>query len=98
MNDQLGLFDPPSVPQRTSRAAARAIRPHTTILRARVLDYIEQCMDYGATDEQCQSILNLDAHTQVPRRIELVRAGLIVDSGITRPTRSGRQAIVWRKP
>jgi hypothetical protein len=31
-----------------------------------------------------------------PRRIELARRGMIVESGSTRRTASGRMAVVWK--
>lgn len=77
----------------TSRAAAEAIKPCTGALHIQILDYLEDMR--GATDEEMQAGLDMAANTQRPRRRELQQAGLIVDSGRTRATRSGRQAVVW---
>jgi hypothetical protein len=33
--------------------------------------------------------------TYRPRRVECVEFGLVRDSGLTRPTKSGRAAVVW---
>lgn len=43
----------------------------------------------GATDEEIQDFLSMNPSTQRPHR------GLVVDSGRTRLTRSGRKATVW---
>jgi hypothetical protein len=64
--------------------------PRTGTQRRRVLDYITQCDDHGATDLEMQHALSLAGNSQRPRRIELVGAGLIVDSG-----RRRRGHIVW---
>jgi hypothetical protein len=50
---------------------------------------------HGLTDEEQQHALGMNPSTQRPRRIELARRGLIVESG-TRKTSSGRNAVVWR--
>jgi hypothetical protein len=79
----------------TSIAAAVAITPDTPTLRRQVLDYIVSQGQRGATDEQIQEALAMNPSTQRPRRIELVRDGLVRDSGTTRLTGSGRKAVVW---
>jgi hypothetical protein len=48
----------------------------------------------GLTDEQIAQVTRLNPSTARPRRIELLRAGRIIDSG-TRLTASGRKAVVW---
>lgn len=99
---QLDLFgqppkppDPPHSGSATSRAAAEQIRPNAETLRAKVLEYIEQRGQRGATDQEMQIGLHMQGNTQRPRRKELEEAGLIVDSGLTRKTTSGRSATVW---
>jgi hypothetical protein len=92
---QLDLF-PPSVNQPTSIEAAEQIGSSAAALRAKVYHFIAERGDHGATDDECQLGLKLQGSTQRPRRIELVARGLIVDSGMTRLTTSGRKAIVWR--
>jgi predicted ArsR family transcriptional regulator len=79
----------------TSCAAAEAIVPHLNKLQARVLDYLRGCGERGATDEELVEALRLSPSTARPRRIELVKAGLVRDSGRTRKTNSGREATVW---
>ncbi len=50
----------------------------------------------GMTDEKIQTTLNMNPSTQRPRRVRLVEKGLVIDSGMKRKTRSGRNAVVWR--
>jgi hypothetical protein len=50
----------------------------------------------GLTDEEIQADLHMQGSTQRPRRVELVRAGLVVDSGLRRRTFAGRSAVVWK--
>ena len=79
----------------TSVAAAEQVEPHAGTLRARVLEEIRRHGADGATDENVQDALWINPSTERPRRIECVEAGLVIDSGRTRPTRSGRAAAVW---
>jgi hypothetical protein len=78
----------------TSKAAAESIKPRVGPLHRLILDMLAMG-GAGATDEQMQCILNMPANTQRPRRRELQQAGLVVDSGITWATTSGRKAVVW---
>lgn len=90
------LIDPPF--QRhsaTSLAAAEAIQPKLNSLQWHVLHQIKLTKLYGATDEEVCGTTGLSGNTVRPRRIELLRKGLIRDSGRTRATASGRQAVVW---
>lgn len=80
----------------TSLEAAKLIKRQTNNLRAVVLKRILQCGQQGATDEELQMALNMNASTQRPRRIELVQAGLVIKSTFKRPTASGRLAAVWQ--
>lgn len=80
---------------KTSRAAANAVAYCLGALQSAVLEYITSCGANGATDEEIQSALSLNPSTQRPRRIELVRKGLVVAHG-ERKTRSNRAATVWR--
>lgn len=80
----------------TSREAAEELEPKASTLRAKVLDYIRKTG--RVTDEQLQEALNMNPSTQRPRRVELVKMGLICDSGTTAITRSGRRAVLWEAP
>lgn len=105
---QLDLFErhreplvhsPPSsgltpMSRQTSEAAARAIEPAQGTLRYEVWQFIRSRGEKGATDEEMQNALAMNPSTQRPRRGELLKDGLIRESGL-RPTASGRKAVVW---
>jgi hypothetical protein len=87
---------PPAQPHSpASIAAAEAIAAKAWTLRAQVYGHLRECGWMGATDEEIQLALGMDPSTQRPRRVELVRQGLVRDSGAKRETRSGREAGVW---
>ena len=77
----------------TSVEAGEKIKPHAETLRDKVLDLLKS--RGGFTDIEIQDILQMNPSTQRPRRIELVTAGLVQDSGSVRKTPSGRNATVW---
>lgn len=79
----------------TSRAAAIGIEPKAGTKRALVLEYIRSCSAQGATDEEMQQCIPMGPNTQRPRRVELVAAKVIKDSGRTRKTVGGDDAVVW---
>lgn len=79
----------------TSRAAAESIAPAMPELRHRVWLALELAGQNGLTDEEIGERTGLGGNTVRPRRGELERTGLVVDSGRTRPTKSGRRATVW---
>ncbi len=92
----MDLFDPPAQSHSlTSMAASVAIEPRAATLRRAVLDWLRGRGDEGATDEEIQDALSMNPSTQRPRRIELMRGGLVVDTGRTRTTKSNRKACVW---
>lgn len=78
----------------TSRAAAEAIAPKISVLHREILDHLS--LVPGATDEEMQHDLFMGPNTQRPRRRELQLMGRIVDSGLRRPTSSGRAAVIWK--
>jgi transcription initiation factor IIE alpha subunit len=79
----------------TSAAAADSLAPKTlNAMQRRVLELLA-ANPQGLTDEEMQTRLGMNPSTQRPRRIELMRRGLVVESG-TRRTASGRMAGVWR--
>ena len=86
---------PPHNGTATSVAAAEAIRPTVASLRADVLAFIASRPE-GATDQEISIGTGIVENTVRPRRGELIDAGHIVNSGFTRPTTSGRRAVVWR--
>lgn len=80
----------------TSAQAADSLGPATlNAMQRRVYEFLRTCGAFGATDEEIQLALGMNPSTQRPRRIELVRRGLVVEDG-TRRTASGRNASVWR--
>ena len=80
----------------TSVAAAKSIdRQCTGTQHLRLLDVLDTVQVTGYTDEEMQLWAEVTASSQRPRRGELVAAGLVADTGRTRPTRSGRAAVVW---
>ncbi len=85
---------PPHVYSQNSRAAAEAIRPDTGRLRLAVLGAIRDAG--GLTDEQGIDATGISPSTYRPRRIELVEAGKVKDSGEVRLTKSWRKAVVWK--
>ena len=68
----------------TSHAAALTVMPKTGTQRRRVLDFIGACGATGASDLEIQLGLRLNGNSERPRRVELVDAGLIEDSGVRR--------------
>ncbi len=95
---QRDLFDgsPDGPSQRhspTSRAAAAAMASDTSRLRGLVLREILTAG--GLTDEEGIDATGLSPSTYRPRRVELVERGQVRDAGRTRPTRSGRKAVIW---
>jgi hypothetical protein len=96
VSDQLDLFaatagkvrhDAPA----TSLAAAEAVMPRTGTQRRRVLEYVASRREHGATDLELQQALALSGNSERPRRIELVEAGWLIESGLRR-----RGHIVWK--
>jgi hypothetical protein len=79
----------------TSQVAAAAIAGDAKYIRQRVFNFIRSCREYGATDPEIAQALQLSSDTARPRRVDLRNADMIVDSGRTRPTQSGRPATVW---
>ena len=91
------LFAPraPSVRGSATSAAAADSLGGATLNRLHrlVLQYLR---DHGpATDEEIAAGLSMNPSTARPRRIELVRRGMVVEAG-TRKTASKRNASAWR--
>lgn len=78
----------------TSRQAAASMEEVAGSLRAAVLADIRACGLLGATCDEVEVRLSLRHQTASARIRELALKGSIVDSGQTRPTRSGRPAAV----
>ncbi len=80
--------------QPTSRKAALRALPKSGTKRSRLYTFLDQ--SGGATDEEMELALGIPGNTVRPTRVSLVRDGLVEESGKTRPTISGNDAIVWR--
>ena len=68
----------------TSRQAAEGLLDKITDIQQKVLDYALDRGYTGFTDEQLNFYFNTHKSTYRSRRAELVKKGLIVESGITR--------------
>jgi hypothetical protein len=95
MTEQMDLFSLKYVRgSKTSLEAAIEAEPNAGTQRRRVLDVL-RTFPIGLTDHELQDMLDMNPSTQRPRRVELVKAGLVKDSGHFRLTPSGRRAVVW---
>lgn len=83
-------------PETSRNAASRATRgPGSPLARAILAELVERGPG-GATDSELQEVFADQAPGSCSkRRCDLSRAGLVVDSGRTRPSRFGRESIVW---
>lgn len=81
----------------TSKEAARRMAPMLGRMEVEVLNAIAECQAAGGsglTDDEL--IAAFGTQSVRPRRIFLVSCGKLADSGETRKTRSGRNAVVWK--
>lgn len=95
MNAQLTFLAEPAPYVRTSetsRAAAESISD-CEFARKEIVRYCR--LNYGCTDQELQAAFGWSGDFERPRRVSLVKDGLLVDSGRTRKTTSGRNATVW---
>ncbi len=71
----------------------------TVFLRGTVFELIKGgihgATPIGATNDEMQCATGESSQSLTPRTRELVKAGLVCNSGKTRVTRKGRPAIVW---
>lgn len=89
-------FEPPSNGVRTSDAAAESVAGVSAEMRRRVLEHIRSCGDHGCTAEEIEDALGIPGNSVRPRLWELRKVpAKIKDSERTRPTRSGRKAVVY---
>ena len=77
----------------TSERAAQEIAGSVDSLRRRVLEFLQ--LNGPSSDDEIQEALAMNPSTERPRRIELVKLGLVRDSGLTGKTRSGRACTLW---
>lgn len=99
--NQISLFDAqvsgPHNGQPTSVAAAVAAAPRITPQKRRILSYFEFPYPerHGMTQDECSEALNLPRSTACARFRELELEGYITKTNRTRPTRYGREAVVY---
>lgn len=79
----------------TSRRAAAGCTITGKNQRGILLRHLFEREERGSTDAYMQDHLKMGASSQRPRRVELVRMGLVQDSGRTRTLANGREATVW---
>ena len=77
----------------TSERAAQEIAGSKHSLRWQVIDFIQS--NGPSSDDEIQAALGMNPSTERPRRIELVKLGLVRDSGLQGKTRSGRACTLW---
>jgi hypothetical protein len=77
-----------------SRVRAEGVGRHMGPLHSRVLAYLSSAQA-GATDEELMDGTGIAPNTLRPRRLELQAMGRVEDSGMKRPIKSGRKAVVW---
>lgn len=83
----------------TSHSAKRSITKGVSKKHKRqILEYVMGRGKRGATIEEIQIGTGIKLQTVCARRKELDDKGFVVDSGLRRPTTSGRTATVWVAP
>ena len=80
----------------TARRAAASAPVKTG--RERVMLAIRDAGDDGMTDDEIADHTGMSPSTARPRRVELVAAGWVVNSGRERPSHTGRAMVVWVAP
>ena len=79
----------------TSTEAAEAIAPKINTMVNKIFDLIGSKGGYGLTDDEGIVQTGMDGNSYRPCRIDLMNRGLVDDAGLRRPTRRGRNAVVW---
>ena len=69
--------------------------PRMSSHKARVYQFLVDCMERGATDQEMQTALKMSGDTLRPTRGNLLKDGFIYDSGKTRQNLNGNECIVW---
>lgn len=95
--NRIGKFSDPEASGApvTQRKAAILVYPRSGTYRIGVLRAIAKADAHGATDEELYQATGWDENTVRPRRNELMNDGWVEDSGRTRRTPSGKDAVVW---
>lgn len=82
----------------TSLEAYASVAEYLPTLEGRVLQFVAQQGAHGATLEEMSDGTGIKIQSTCGARLKLERTGVIIDAGLTRKTRSGRSAKVWRLP
>ncbi len=80
----------------TSKEAAASIVPKLNNLEMKVYEYILVQGGTGSTCDEAEDALNMSHQTCSARFRGLVLKEAICDSGVKRPTRTGRNATVYQ--
>lgn len=91
---QPGLLPPHQWRSDTSAEAAASIAPKFGRMTNAVLTLIARYQD-GLTDEEGQSLMNMEGNSYRPCRVTLADKGLVTDTGVRRLTKSRKKAAVW---
>lgn len=84
-----------NAPKGTSEVAAQMIASRTPNQRARIYRAILSSGSHGLTDDEGETQLDIFSASYSARRGELVKLGLIRDTGNRRLTQRGCPAAVW---
>lgn len=84
-----------SAPGGTSEVTARSMVEQAAPQRDRVFEPIRSRGPIAQTDAEGEAAVGMKPQSYTPRRGELVRLGLVIDSGQRRATASNRPAAVW---
>lgn len=68
------------------------MEPHAPSMREKVHEYLRII---PSTCDAVEVALEMRHQTAAARIRDLVKAGILRDSGRTAPTRSGRKAVIW---
>ena len=77
----------------TSQQAAESMKPTAATLRIQCMLFIDI---KPMTADECAELMGASVLTIRPRISELNKLGKIIDTGIRRPNKSGRNAVVWK--
>jgi hypothetical protein len=95
--DEIGKFHGPQAgAPETERQAAAGVYPRSGTKRLAVLAALAGAGQAGLTDFEGAAETGIYLYTYAPRRVELLDDGWLEDSGLRRPTSSGKMAAVWR--
>ena len=78
----------------TSKAAAKKVAPTIGTWHKKIYKAIDES-DFGMTDEMLEIHFDRKHQFISPRRGELVKAGMIIDSGEKGTNTTGSKAILW---